>query len=292
MSDGHYVLCGFMLDGSISDYKAWKLLSYKIWVVAYALVRTEKIKVIKSYKWCWMPAKKEGGNVVSLKVMFYCSTADMITQSFVGQIVLRSQTQLITFWLAGYCVSTMRWPFHFLFFTLNKHSLMLFKYWHKHVTILATLFSFFPDFLHPNISAEHVYRTVCLLIQRHTTAAVFDESHLPAQRRNRLFLHTRRDTVGEQCHLCQSLITRGEEEEVKTCFVFGPDEELLWSVWGWCNLKRSSTFAADYNFQRWTYNLIGWGGAGDVALDLSSLPSDGILDWITGDDGGTWNTET
>lgn len=46
MSDDHYVLCGFMLDGSISDYKAWKLLPYKICVVAYALLRTEIIKAI------------------------------------------------------------------------------------------------------------------------------------------------------------------------------------------------------------------------------------------------------
>lgn len=44
-----------------------------------------------------MPAKKEGSNVASLKVMFYISTAGKITQRFVGQIVLRSQTQLITF---------------------------------------------------------------------------------------------------------------------------------------------------------------------------------------------------
>lgn len=56
--------------------------------------------------------------------------------------------------------------------------------------------------------------------------------------------------------------------------------------------KRSSTSAADYNFQGWTYNLIRWGGAGDVTLDLSSLPSDGVLDWIAGDDRRAWRNHT
>lgn len=48
--------------------------------------------------------------------------------------------------------------------------------------------------------------------------------------------------------------------------------------------KRSSTTAADYNFQGWTYNLIRWGGAGDVTLDLSSLASDRVLNCVAGDD--------
>lgn len=35
-----------------------------------------------------MPAQKGGSNVVSLKVIFYCSAADKITQGFVGQTQL------------------------------------------------------------------------------------------------------------------------------------------------------------------------------------------------------------
>ena len=85
------------------------------------------------------------------------------------------------------------------------------------------------------------------------------------------------------------LETQAEEEEVKIVLFSGwtrncCDQD---SVRDRCNLKRSSTSAADNNFQGWTYNLIRRGGAGDVTLDLSSLPSDGVLDWITGDNGGT-----
>lgn len=63
-------------------------------------------------------------------------------------------------------------------------------------------------------------------------------------------------------------------------------------VRGRCNLKRSSISGADYDFQAWTYNLIRWGCAGDVTLDLSSLPPDGVLNRITGDDRGAWDGDT
>lgn len=52
-----------------------------------------------------------------------------------------------------------------------------------------------------------------------------------------------------------------------------------------------SGLAKDDNFQGWTYNLIGRRCAGDVTLDLSSLPFHSVLDWITGDDWGACETE-
>lgn len=53
-----------------------------------------------------------------------------------------------------------------------------------------------------------------------------------------------------------------------------------------------SGLAKDDNIHGWTYNLIRRRCAGNVALDLSSLPSDGVLDRITGDDRGAYETET
>lgn len=52
-----------------------------------------------------------------------------------------------------------------------------------------------------------------------------------------------------------------------------------------------SGLARDDNVQ-WTYDLIRRRCAGDVALDLASLPSDGVLDGITGDDRGACGTQT
>lgn len=134
----------------------------------------------------------------------------------------------------------------------------------------------------------HSLVCVCpLSFQPNTTAAVFDESHLPPQRRNRLFSRNHWRTVA-YVGLCDT----GWWEKVKIILFSGwmrrCDHD---SVWGRCNLKRSSTSAEDYNFQGWTYNLIRWRGAGDVTFDLPSLPSDSVLNRITGDDRGAWTGE-
>lgn len=51
-------------------------------------------------------------------------------------------------------------------------------------------------------------------------------------------------------------------------------------LWLWCKKHWFSPFL-------FTYNLIWRRCAGYIAFHLSSLPSHGILDWITGDDGRT-----
>lgn len=38
----------------------------------------------------------------------------------------------------------------------------------------------------------------------------------------------------------------------------------------------------------WTYDLVRWGRAGDIALNLASLTPDGVLDRIAGDYGRAW----
>lgn len=134
----------------------------------------------------------------------------------------------------------------------------------------------------------HSLVCVCpLSFQPNTTAAVFDESHLPPQRRNRLFSRNHWRTVA-YVGLCDT----GWWEKVKIILFSGWTRRCDHdSVWGRCNLKRSSTSAEDYNFQGWTYNLIRWRGAGDVTFDLPSLPSDSVLNRITGDDRGAWTGE-
>lgn len=126
----------------------------------------------------------------------------------------------------------------------------------------------------------------------------FDESHLPLQRGNGLFSHTH-DTVGEQCCLRQSCLSqwhrlnvRGEKKKMvlfsgraRSCDRgFLSEADGTWK--GQAPLQQITTS------QAWTYNLVGWGGAGDITLDLPSLPSGGVLDWITGDDGWAWEEET
>lgn len=97
--------------------------------------------------------------------------------------------------------------------------------------------------------------------------------------------------IGEQS-LSHSLCDTGWWEKVKIILFSGWTRRCDHdSVWGRCNLKRSSTSAEDYNFQGWTYNLIRWRGAGDVTFDLPSLPSDSVLNRITGDDRGAWTGE-
>lgn len=92
---------------------------------------------------------------------------------------------------------------------------------------------------------------------------------------------------GEQCTLC--LVFYPEWHKLKresvSRWAGSFDQDSLWER---CNQKRSSNSREDYSLWGWTYNLIRWGGAGDVTLDLSSFTSDSVLNWITGDDGGPW----
>lgn len=85
------------------------------------------------------------------------------------------------------------------------------------------------------------------------------------------------DTVGERPFSDE----HERRDKVKTVLFFAQD-----SAQGRCNLKRLADLCSRLQLQARTYNLIRWRGAGDVTLDLSSLPSDGVLDRITGDNGG------